>query len=168
MKLTIELVPQTCWYSNVRSSVSKEEWDIIRKKCYRLARYICEICGETGQFQGYKYKLECHEIWQYDESTYIQRLIGFVGLCPLCHQIKHAGLTITRKGGLEVILNRLMKVNSWNYHQAADHMAQEFEIWENRSQHSWVLDISYLDHYKAQNALSAHKSTDPLPLTIGK
>ena len=29
MKLTIELVPSTAWYSNVRSNVSKEEWDKI-------------------------------------------------------------------------------------------------------------------------------------------
>ena len=28
MKLTIELVPQTAWYSNVRSNVSKAEWDV--------------------------------------------------------------------------------------------------------------------------------------------
>ena len=32
MKLTIELVPSTSWYNNV----TKNEWDIIRKKSYEL------------------------------------------------------------------------------------------------------------------------------------
>jgi hypothetical protein len=48
MKLTIELVPKTSWYSNVRSNVSKDEWDKIKKKCYIKANYKCEICNGIG------------------------------------------------------------------------------------------------------------------------
>ena len=68
-KLTIELVPQTSWYTNVRSNVSKEQWDVIRKKCYAQANNVCEICGDTGKNQGYKHNVECHEIWEYNELT---------------------------------------------------------------------------------------------------
>jgi hypothetical protein len=37
MKLKIELVPTSSFYSNVRSNVSKKEWDIIRRRAYRNA-----------------------------------------------------------------------------------------------------------------------------------
>lgn len=43
MKLTIELVPSTAWYSNVRSNVTQAEWDVLRKECYKKAGYVCEI-----------------------------------------------------------------------------------------------------------------------------
>ena len=59
IKLTIELVPKTAWYKNVRSEVSKDRWDELRKECYRNANYKCEVCGGTGP----KWPVECHEIW---------------------------------------------------------------------------------------------------------
>ena len=37
IKLTIELVPRTAWFSNVRSMVSREDWDVLRKECYAQA-----------------------------------------------------------------------------------------------------------------------------------
>jgi 5-methylcytosine-specific restriction endonuclease McrA len=51
--LTIELVPKTAWYTNVRSNVSKKEWDRIRKKSYQNAGHVCEICGDTGLNQNH-------------------------------------------------------------------------------------------------------------------
>lgn len=33
LKLTIELVPTTAFYSNVRSNVTSCQWNKIRKKC---------------------------------------------------------------------------------------------------------------------------------------
>ena len=59
MKLTIELVPQTAWYSNVRSNVTKSEWDVLRKACYKAAGYKCEVCSGKGP----KHPVECHEMW---------------------------------------------------------------------------------------------------------
>ena len=44
-KLTIELVPATCWQTNVRSVVKKSEWDKIRKRVYKEAGHKCEVCG---------------------------------------------------------------------------------------------------------------------------
>jgi hypothetical protein len=31
-RLTVELVPSTCWYTNVRSNVSKAVWDRLRRR----------------------------------------------------------------------------------------------------------------------------------------
>jgi hypothetical protein len=65
-KLSIELVPQTCWFSNVRDHVDQKTWDILRKDTYKKANYKCEICGGVGS----KHPVECHEIWDYYEKAY--------------------------------------------------------------------------------------------------
>lgn len=88
MKLTIELVPSTSWFSNLRSLLSSEEWDKIRRGCYKNANYKCEICSGVGP----KHPVECHETWEYDEKQGIQKLIGLIALCPSCHEVKHVGL----------------------------------------------------------------------------
>ena len=41
IKLEIELVPRTAWYSNLRNKIPNEEWDKIIKKCYADAVHIC-------------------------------------------------------------------------------------------------------------------------------
>jgi len=82
-KLEIELVPKTCWWSSVRSTLTQKEWDKLRFQSYEKAKNVCEICGKTGLEQGFKHKLECHEIWKYDDKTLTQKLLGLISLCPL-------------------------------------------------------------------------------------
>ena len=83
-KLTIELVPKTSWYSNVRSNVTTSVWDKIRRECYSKANNVCEICSSTGKSQGFKHNVECHEKWEYNDTNKTQKLIGLIALCPLC------------------------------------------------------------------------------------
>ena len=74
MKLNIELVPSTAWYKNLRNQVGSRQWDIIRKKAYSDYNYCCGICKDKG-------RLECHEIWEYDDTNKVQLLKGFIALC---------------------------------------------------------------------------------------
>lgn len=83
IKLSIELIPKTCHFSNVRTSIKKEEWDKIRFLSYENAKHKCEICGNNGLKQGFKHRIECHEIWHYDDTTKTQKLIGLISLCPI-------------------------------------------------------------------------------------
>lgn len=145
-KLTIELVPKTSWYSNVRSNVSKAEWDRIRKKSYENANHVCEICGDVGTNQGYRHKLECHEIWQYDDETLIQTLTGLVSLCPYCHLVKHPGLA-QMNGKLGIVLKQLQRVNQISVEEAGAMLNEAFEIWRSRSKNNYTLDISFLETY---------------------
>jgi len=144
MKLTIELVPRTSWYNNVRSNVSKERWDELRNHCYNKAGHKCEICGSTGKKQGFGHDVECHEIWEYDEYHHVQRLVGLIALCPLCHKVKHAGLARVN-GEEQLVLNQLMKVNNMGEYDAIDYLAESFTIWDERSVFEWNVDISWLD-----------------------
>jgi hypothetical protein len=146
IKLTIELVPRTAWYTNVRSNVSNDEWDVIRKKCYRLAGNVCEICGDTSKNQGKKYDLECHEIWDYDDKNKIQKLTRLIGLCNHCHTVKHPGLA-NKQGRADIVTQQLIKVNKMSESEVEDYINESFAIWMERSEHKWELDITYLKEY---------------------
>lgn len=145
-KLTIELVPSTSWYSNVRSNVDSTTWDKIRKHSYKLANNKCEICGDTGLKQGFKHKVECHEIWSYDDMTLTQKLEGLISLCPMCHKAKHVGLA-QMNGQLDRVAKHLSKVNNLKLKESYDYIDESFKVWKERSNYEWVLDISYLDNY---------------------
>lgn len=145
MKLTIELVPKSCWYSNVRSNVTKAEWDKIRKKSYEAAGHKCEICGDTGRNQGFNHNVECHEIWHYDDESKKQTLVGMVSLCPRCHEVKHIGLAQI-KGRFDLAVEQLMKVNNISKKEALNYINESFAIWSKRSRYKWELDITYLQN----------------------
>lgn len=147
MKLTIELVPKTCWYSNVRSNVTTDEWDIIRKKCYKEAGHVCEICGDTGKNQGKNHNVECHEIWDYDDDKHIQKLTGLIALCPNCHKTKHVGLAQIN-GEEDIVIKQLIKVNNMTSAAPKYFIEDAFIVWKLRSKYEWKLDITYLDSYK--------------------
>ena len=138
-KLTIELVPKTCWFSNVRSNVSKEAWKLLSAQSARKAGYKCEICGGRGP----RHPVECHEIWKYDDSTRVQHLKGLISLCPDCHEVKHIGLAEV-KGRSEEALAHLMKINSWKRPRAKKYVRDQFLIWQERSRSQWELDVSWL------------------------
>ncbi|WP_373481190.1 HNH endonuclease [Geminocystis sp.] len=140
-KLSIELVPQTCWFSNVRDHVDGKIWDILRKDTYKKANYKCEICGGVGE----KHPVECHEIWHYDDEKYIQKLIGLTALCPSCHQVKHIGLARVRGKEAEA-KKHLAKVNNWSNLEVEKYLTTVWSQWQKRSQNNWKLDLSWLEN----------------------
>ena len=142
-KLTVELIPTTCHFSNVRTTVTAAEWDKIRFISYAAADNKCEICGDNGLNQGYKHRVECHEVWEYDDENYIQKLVKLISLCVRCHQVKHIGRAIAI-GKLTVCKQQLAKVNKWTPKEIDDHIVSSFELHKERSKHQWTLDISLL------------------------
>jgi hypothetical protein len=142
-RLGVELVPATCWYSNVRSLLPTKEWDRLRKLSYTHADYECEICGGSGLEQGYKHPLECHEIWNYNDRTHVQRLDGLVSLCPYCHMCKHIGRA-NAMGNQPIAFAHMEMVNDWNHKMVVNHVACQFEIFKERSKHPWKIDLSIL------------------------
>jgi hypothetical protein len=142
LKLEIELVPETSWFSNVRSAVTRQQWDVIRKQIYSEAYDLCQICGGIGP----RHPVECHEIWSYDDKKKLQKLEGMIALCPACHMVKHIGLAGIRGEG-ERALKHFMKVNKLTQKKASQYITQAFETWASRSKYPWTLDISYLKTY---------------------
>ena len=142
LRLSIELVPSTSWFNNVRAILSKKQWDYIRFQVASKAYNLCEICGGVGP----KHPVECHEIWSFDNKKLIQKLDGMIALCPDCHMVKHIGLAEVR--GLKIrALHHLMSVNKMTIKKAEAYVEESFKVWAERSKKSWTLDISHLKEY---------------------
>jgi hypothetical protein len=144
LKLEIELVPATTWYTNLRKVLPPEEWDRIRKKAYREQGYRCGICGAQE-------RLSCHEIWNYDDDKHVQTLVGFVALCNMCHHVKHIGLAgiLASEGKLDYskVIKHFMKVNNCDYSTFETHRIDAFRKWEERSQYQWKVDLGMYNVY---------------------
>lgn len=137
LKLTAELVPSSCWYRNLRSAVPRPVWDRIRRSVYAQYKHRCGACGERG-------RLNCHDIWEYDEQTHIQRLTGLIALCDLCHHVKHlfhtGGLAAEGKLDYELVVQHFMRVNGCDRREFEAHREQAFELYDERSQHEWRVE----------------------------
>jgi 5-methylcytosine-specific restriction endonuclease McrA len=145
--LTIELVPKTCWYTNVRSNVSKAEWERLKRLVSTRAGHVCEICGGRGG----KWPVECHEVFAYDDERHVQKLVRLIALCPACHEVKHIGLSSAR-GKSAAARAHLSQVNQWSKEDAELYIEACFEIWYRRSCHEWELDLSYLDQLQVESS----------------
>jgi hypothetical protein len=143
IKLSVELIPKTSHFINARSILKKSQWDKIRFLTYEKANHKCEICKQTGLEQGYKHKVECHEIWKYSKSKKIQKLIGLIALCPLCHQVKHIGRSIMI-GKQEQTLKHLESINKWDQNQALEYINEAFKKCDELSKLNWTIDVSIL------------------------
>lgn len=140
--LTIELVPKTAWYKNVRSHVAREEWERLKRIIFKRADYVCEICNGKGD----KWPVECHEVFAYDDVNRIQKLTKLIALCPFCHEVKHIGLAGVR-GRRADALSHLARVNEWSLADAELYVEACFELWHRRSCYPWQLDLTYLEQF---------------------
>jgi len=144
-KLAIELIPKSMWGFNVRSEVSRQDWDRIRVPVYTAAGNRCEICGG----QGTQHAVECHEVWEFIEEQHVQRLARLIALCPACHQVKHFGRAVVL--GFEGDATaHLMKVNRWDLPTARRYISAAGREWQRRSEYEWTLDLAALSRYGAR------------------
>src|SRR5688572_16248369 len=127
LQLTAELVPQTCWYKNMRNEFPRSVWDKIRKKQYATQGHKCGICYVEG-------RLNCHEMWDFDDVNRIQKLKGFIALCDLCHAIKHLGRTAMIEGiDHRQVEEHFMRVNGCDLKTFIEHGNESMAQWIERS-----------------------------------
>jgi hypothetical protein len=138
LKLRIDLVPSTCWYRSLREQMQRSRWDALRKRVYADQGHICAICGIGG-------RLNCHEVWEYDDERHIQRLVGFQAVCNLCHHTTHFGKAELLAGegriDLNAVIEHFMKVNSVGREIFENHKTAAFRTWRERSLHQWRTDL---------------------------
>lgn len=139
-KLNFELVPDSCWYSNLRSELPKEVWYRIRKKAYARAGGKCMICG------GPCARLEAHEQWEYDDKEGVQRLKNVVAVCRSCHEVIHIGRT-QLMGREREASEHFMKVNGCSYSEYRKALGEANEAHRERSRREWKLDVSRLPEF---------------------
>ena len=140
--LFVDLVPDTCWFTNVRYCVEPKDWERLRRMVTRRAGMQCEICGFPEDRASQRW-LEVHERWTYDWPTKVQRLGRLICLCTPCHQVTHFGFAQI-KGNEEQALQHLIAVTGMTRPQARSHVAAAFDEWRARSIGEWALDLSIL------------------------
>ena len=140
-KLTFELVPEECWYSNLRSILKPKDWDIVRREAYARANGRCSICNQRTN------RLEAHEKWSYDEENALQKLEDVVALCHRCHEVKHISRTQLIGRGMEAMeqFMRVNKCSQMDYHAALGEANEEY-LRRNRVV-GWVTEISWLERF---------------------
>ena len=139
-KLNFEMVPDGCWYSNLRSLLSPRQWDAVRKKAYARADGRCMICGAPSK------RLEAHERWEYDEENAVQRLKDIIAVCPACHDVIHIGRTslLGREAEAQAHFMKVNGATQSEYHAA---LGEANRVHAERSRHEWVTDISALKQF---------------------
>lgn len=153
MKLTIELIPSELWYKNLRSDSALHNWNKLRSDCYDKAAYKCEICSDNGIDQGYRHTVECHEEWEYNFETFEQKLTRLVCLCPNCHKVKHAGLSLI-KGELPLVVLQLMMVNKISQDEAEEYIEDSFIRYETMNSIDWKQDLSYVANPRQEEPIN--------------
>lgn len=140
-KLNFELVPDGCWYSNLRSILSKKQWDYLRQYAKEKSDGKCSICGR--KIKG----LHAHERWSYDEKNAVQKLEDIIAVCPDCHAVIHIGYT-QLKGDEEKAEKHFMKVNNCSYSEFRKALGEANEEHIRRNKISeWKLDLTFLKQF---------------------
>lgn len=137
--LRIDLVPETCWLSNLQSLLTPDEWAACEQYAFRKSEYYCDVCrrgGEIGQ-------VGCYETWNYDDATGIQRLSGLATYCHDCLFVKRYSFSDIPEIH-EKVCRHLIKVNNWTELQAHEHLVHALSLWKKRSKYHWRLNISWL------------------------
>ncbi len=146
-RLSVELVPASAFFQNLRTTLPPEDWDGLRQQCYQKAHYRCEICGGKGP----THPVEAHEVWRYVRLNvpgrgieHWQILLNIQALCPACHSVKHLGFA-EKNGTLPQALAHLARVNQWSPQTTMAYAQEVFQLWRERSQYQWGLDIGWLE-----------------------
>jgi hypothetical protein len=142
LKLVPDLIPATSFFKNLRALLRGREWDRVRKAVYKKAGYKCEACGLSHGV------LHCHEVWEYEEETGVQKLVGLVALCVDCHEVKHIGLAQMR-GRIMQAMEHMKKVNGVSDEVVGEVVQEAFGIWKRRSRRAWTLDLSAWEEIRA-------------------
>ncbi|WP_017594916.1 DUF5710 domain-containing protein [Nocardiopsis potens] len=140
--LYVDLVPSTCWFTNVRSCVPQRDWERLRRMVVGRAGRRCEVCGAAAA-PAERTWLEVHERWTYDPASRVQALRRLICLCTPCHTVTHFGLAQVRGRAAEALAH-LREVTGMTDAQAREHVDDAFTVWEARSALAWTLDLSML------------------------
>ena len=145
LKLKIELLPKGAWGNDFSRTLSKKDWDKLRKSCYERANHKCQICGFVTE------DLDAHEVWDFDIKTKNQTLVDIIALCSKCHGVKHIRNS-QRLGYGENAKRHFMSVNNCNELEFASHLTKAQLDFEERNQiYRWKM-VADLDKFGLKNA----------------
>jgi hypothetical protein len=140
--LLCELVPSSCWYSNLRDLVKSADWKKIQEYTFSRSNHICEICSSKSENRS----IDCHEVWGYQNigNINVQILIRTIGLCDKCHLLgKHYGLAQVHGRGEEARAHQTL-INDWPSKLNDTMINRTIDLFNERSEIEWHLDMYWI------------------------
>lgn len=134
--LFVDLIPRSCWFTNVRKCIDFSDWERLRHYIYERANNQCECCSSKTQ-------LDAHERWSFDEEKKVQKLMRIIALCKPCHEATHMGLAQI-KGRGDIAQKHLIDVTGMSHSEAINHIEKSFKLWGKRSLLQWELDLTLI------------------------
>jgi len=167
-RLAVDLIPTTCWHTNVRSCVEHDDWKLISLGVKLRAGRKCELCG-TPANREQNIHLEAHE--RFDYAHGVQVLKRLVCACNRCHHAIHYGRAEALNEE-QVAREHLRHVNDWDDATLDQHLQDANALWKLRSIHQWELDLSIIEDagiavrlpdasQRAERAVHFHKVRAP-------
>jgi len=137
LKLNIEMVPTSAWGQNLRLSIPASKWDKLRKAVHEKNGNKCETCGSD-------YRLSCHEEWDFNEETGIQKLNCLGSVCGMCHHVAHIGRSkqLASQGVLDIdaVVQHFLTVNGVGMEVFAQAESEAINKWLRQSTIEWKPD----------------------------
>lgn len=138
MRLNIELMPESCWGQSLRARMTKYQWQRLRQRVLDEQGEQCAICGAGG-------RLQCHEVWLYDDLAHVQKLIGLEMLCGMCHGVEHYGMTnqLAAQGSVSLsdYQDHFCRVNGVTAAAFTECHDEARRVQAERSKHEWTTDL---------------------------
>jgi hypothetical protein len=73
-----------------RNIKGKERWDETRQEVYKKYDYCCAACWVHKTNAKKHKRLEAHEFWEIDYSTWVCKISSIEPLCHYCHNFIHS------------------------------------------------------------------------------
>jgi hypothetical protein len=141
--LFVDMVPSSCWFTNVRSCVSQRDWERLRRMVTGRAGQRCEVCGAGPGGEPVTSRLDVHERWAYDDAQRVQTLRRLICVCEACHESTHLGLANIR-GRAGQALAHLQQITGMTDDQIARHVDDANRAFTTRSARTWELNLAML------------------------
>lgn len=140
--LFVDMVPRSCWFTNVHTCVSPQDWERLRRMITRRTEEKCEACGAVED-RSVGRSLEAHERWAYDELAGVQALRRLICLCSDCHLSSHLGYANVT-GRADHAIAHLRAVTGMTDVEVSRHVRDANDLWTRRSARMWTLDLSMI------------------------
>lgn len=127
----INLTPRPCFITNSKYFLSAKDWPRVQNFVIQRAEGKCESCERDCN------NLRIEEVYQFDDETYIQKLIRYIALCKPC-----CDLYSMVKGQPNV--EHLMLVAGLLREDAEEYIKDRQDIRVSLSNYTWDLDLSIL------------------------
>jgi type IV secretory pathway TraG/TraD family ATPase VirD4 len=146
----IDILPFSAHYADLANLLIPDQWTHLRKLAHQPFNNHCELCGRQGGTileESRRNMVECHEQYAFsspEDTKAVMRLERLMSLCPDCHLMFHLPYAAARQVNQQVV-DHIGWINRWDVDKAREEASRAWQVWQSRSNHSWILNFGVLE-----------------------